>query len=45
MGLARNQYLIRYFKDRQVFLLEADEKPPRLSDSRGEKVANNLPTR
>jgi hypothetical protein len=27
MGLARNQYLIRYFKDRQVFLLEADKNP------------------
>jgi len=30
MGYARNQELLRYFKDRQVFLLEADEHPPKL---------------
>ena len=29
MGPARNQELIHYFKDRQVFLLEADETPVR----------------
>jgi len=28
MGAYRNQELIRYFKDRQVWLLHADETPP-----------------
>jgi hypothetical protein len=32
MGQARNEELIRYFKDRHLFLLEADEQPPRLSN-------------
>jgi len=31
MGSSQNQELIRYFKDREAFLLEADETPPRLS--------------
>jgi hypothetical protein len=35
MGSAQNQELIRYFPDRQVFLLEPDEKPPKLSQQTG----------
>jgi hypothetical protein len=31
MGPSENDELIRYFKDRKVWLLEADQKPPRLS--------------
>jgi len=31
MGAAKNQELIDYYKDRRVWLLEADEKPPRLT--------------
>ena len=31
MGPARNQELIDYFKDRQVWLVDADDHPPRLS--------------
>jgi hypothetical protein len=31
MGSAQNQELLRYFQDRQVFMLDADETPPRLS--------------
>ena len=30
MGPAKNQELINYYKDRDVWLLEADEQPPRL---------------
>jgi hypothetical protein len=30
MGASANQELIRYFKDRRVWLLEADESPPKL---------------
>ena len=29
MGPSRNQELIDYFKDRQVWLVNADEKPPK----------------
>jgi hypothetical protein len=35
MGSAQNQELIRYFPDRQVFLLEPDAKPPKLSPQTG----------
>lgn len=31
MGAAKNKALIRYFKDRRVWLLEADDTPPKLS--------------
>ena len=31
MTFEENQELIHYFKDRQVWLLEADQKPPKLS--------------
>jgi len=31
MGSVQNRELIRYFEDRQVFLLEADSHPPRLT--------------
>jgi hypothetical protein len=31
MGAQKDQQLISYFKDRQVWLLDADEKPPKLS--------------
>lgn len=30
MGRQKNRELLKYFKDRQAWLLEADEKPPRL---------------
>ena len=30
MGTERNEELVRYFKDRHAWLLEADERPPRL---------------
>ncbi|MGD0323786.1 MAG: hypothetical protein ABSD45_08620 [Terriglobia bacterium] len=35
MGPAENQELLDYFKDRQVFRLEADDNPPRLSAYKG----------
>jgi hypothetical protein len=31
MGTAQNEELIRYYSDRRVWLVESDEKPPRLS--------------
>jgi hypothetical protein len=43
MGSNENEELIRYYKDRRVWLLEADERPPKLSDylpaERGESPA------
>jgi hypothetical protein len=45
MGPAQNQDLIHYFKGRQVFLLEADEKPARLLDLGAERLANGFPAR
>ena len=30
MGASANEELIRYFKDRRVWLLEADKSPPKL---------------
>jgi len=41
MGAAQNEELINYFKGRQVFLLEADAEPPRLSDYTAAKVENS----
>jgi hypothetical protein len=41
MGPARNQELIRYFKDRQVFLLEADENPPRAVIAKPQQISVN----
>ena len=32
MGAAQNEELLRYFGDRHVWLLEADEMPPKLTD-------------
>jgi hypothetical protein len=31
MGAADNEELLRYYEDRRVWLLEADETPPKLS--------------
>jgi hypothetical protein len=31
MGEARNQELLEYFRNRQVWMLDADDSPPRLS--------------
>jgi hypothetical protein len=31
MGVEKNQELLRYYKDRRAWLLEADEIPPKLS--------------
>jgi hypothetical protein len=39
MGVAKNHQLLDYFKDRQAWLLEADEKPPKLSPYNPENVA------
>lgn len=38
MGLAENQELINYFKDRRVWLVEPDQNPPRLSPYPGSAV-------
>jgi hypothetical protein len=36
MGAAQNEELLRYYKDRRVWLLDADDPPPRLAPySRG----------
>ena len=39
MGAAQNEEVIKYFNDRQLWLLEADETPPKLS-----KLAFSAPT-
>jgi hypothetical protein len=46
MGPAKNQELLRYFKDRKVWWLEADDRPPQLlpylsSQPYGERGANH----
>jgi hypothetical protein len=38
MGQARNQELLNYFKGRQVLMLYADERPPRLSNRTAGKL-------
>src|SRR5438093_9671011 len=40
MGASQNEDLLRYFKDRQVWLAEPDEKPPRLSPYPGRAAAD-----
>jgi hypothetical protein len=43
MGLAQNKELIDYFKDRHVWLVDADEDPPKLSPYPAS--ADQLPSR
>jgi hypothetical protein len=43
MGASQNEELIRYFKDRQAWLVEPDEKPPRLSPYPGRAGADCAP--
>jgi hypothetical protein len=38
MGAAENEEVIRYFRDRRVWLLEADAVPPKLSTYRSEQT-------
>lgn len=47
MGAQRNRELLNYFKDRQTWLLEADENPPRLvpySEEEDDALANRAAT-
>ena len=39
MNVAENSELIRYYRDRQVWLVEPDAQPPRLSPYRGAELA------
>jgi hypothetical protein len=43
MSPEQNRHLLEYFADRRVWLLEADEKPPRLHEHRGANGAEGTP--
>jgi hypothetical protein len=38
MGVEKNQELLRYYKERRVWLLEADDVPPKLQPYSGTMV-------
>ncbi len=43
MSPEQNRHLLKYFADRRVWLLEADEKPPRLHENLGANGAGGTP--
>ena len=43
MGADKNEELLHYFKDRRVWLLEADEVPPRLQPYSETTVITSTP--